>query len=63
MLFPIPVDLLDPGIKPASLALSGKFFTTEPPEKPSVYHALIEHLEISALLLEMYVTKMKTIIF
>ena len=27
-------DLLDPGIKPASLALAGRFFTTTPPEKP-----------------------------
>ena len=31
--FPSPVDLPDPGIKPASLALAGGFFTTEPPEK------------------------------
>ena len=32
--FPLPEDLLDPGIKPASLAspaLAGGFFTTEPP--------------------------------
>jgi len=28
--FPSPVDLLDPGIKPASLALADVFFTTEP---------------------------------
>ena len=26
-----PGDLLDPGIEPASLALAGGFFTTEPP--------------------------------
>ena len=26
-----PGDLLNPGIKPASLALAGRFFTTEPP--------------------------------
>ena len=32
--FPSPVDLPDPGIKPASLALAGGFFTTEPPGKP-----------------------------
>ena len=35
--FPTPGDLLDPGIKPmspVSPALSGKFFTTEPPGKP-----------------------------
>ena len=28
--FPSPVNLLDPGIKPASLALAGVFFTAEP---------------------------------
>ena len=27
-------DLPDPGIEPASPALAGKFFTTEPPGKP-----------------------------
>ena len=35
--FPTPRDLSDPGIKPtspASLALAGRFFTTEPPGKP-----------------------------
>jgi len=32
--FPSPVDLPDPGIKPASPALSGGFFATEPPGKP-----------------------------
>ena len=31
--FPIPGDLPHPGIKHVSLALSGRFFTTEPPEK------------------------------
>ena len=31
--FPSPEDLLDPGIEPASPALAGRFFTTEPPEK------------------------------
>ena len=61
--FPPPGYLPDPGIKLESLELSGKFFTTEPPKKPSVYRALIKHLEISALLLEMYGTKIKTIIF
>ena len=28
--FPSPGDLPDPGIKPTSPALAGKFFTTEP---------------------------------
>ena len=35
--FPSPRDLPDPGIElisPASPALAGGFFTTEPPEKP-----------------------------
>ena len=35
--FPPPGDLPDPGIKPvspASPALAGRFFTTEPPVKP-----------------------------
>ena len=29
--FPLPGDLLDPGIKPTSPALAGGFFTTAPP--------------------------------
>ena len=32
--FPSPGDLPDPGFKLMSLALAGRFFTTEPPEKP-----------------------------
>ena len=31
--FPSPGDLPDPGIKPASPALAGRFFITEPPGK------------------------------
>ena len=31
--FPSPGDLPDPGIKPASPALAGQFFTVEPPGK------------------------------
>ena len=34
--FPIPGDLLDPGIEPVSPASSGRFFTTEPPGKPLI---------------------------
>jgi len=30
-------NLLDPGIEPTSSALSGRFFTTEPPGKPIIY--------------------------
>ena len=33
--FPPPGHLPAPGIKPASPALAGGFFTTEPPRKPS----------------------------
>ena len=32
--FPSPRDLPDPGIKPGSPALTGRFFTTAPPGKP-----------------------------
>ena len=32
--FPLPGDLLDPGIEPVSLVLAGRFFTTEPSGKP-----------------------------
>ena len=34
--FPSPGDLPDPGIKGASPALMGRFFTIEPPGKPNV---------------------------
>ena len=33
---PSPGDLPHPGIDPVSPALVGKFFTTEPPGKPSL---------------------------
>ena len=33
--FPPPRDLLDPGIKPTSPALTQRFFTAEPPGKPT----------------------------
>ena len=32
--FPLTGALPDPGMEPASLALAGRFFTTEPPGKP-----------------------------
>ena len=32
--FPLPGDLPNPGIQPASPALEAGFFTTEPPGKP-----------------------------
>ena len=34
--FPIPGNLPNPEIKPTSPALAGKFFTTEPPGKPTI---------------------------
>ena len=33
--FPSPRDLFNPGIKPTSLALASKFFSTESPGKPT----------------------------
>ena len=36
LLFLTPGDLPDPGIKPMSSALAGRFFTTEPPGKPNL---------------------------
>ena len=36
--FPSPGNLPDSGIEPSSPALAGRFFTTEPPEKPIWYH-------------------------
>ena len=33
--FPSPGDLPDPGIEPMSPTLAGRYFTTEPPGKPS----------------------------
>ena len=32
--FPSPGDLPDPGTEPMSVTLAGRFFPTEPPEKP-----------------------------
>ena len=37
-----PKDLLDPEIQPASLALAGRFFATEPPGKPSQNYTSIK---------------------
>ena len=37
--FPSPGDLPRPGIKPVSLALAGRFFTTDPPGKPLPTHS------------------------
>ena len=40
MPFPPPSDLPDPGIEPTFLALTGRFFTTEPPGEPSQFLAI-----------------------
>ena len=37
--FPSVEDLPDPGIEPASPVLASGFFTTEPPQKPSLLFA------------------------
>ena len=42
--FPSLEDIPDPGIKPASPALAGKFFTTEPPEK--TFHHLVSPFDL-----------------
>ena len=39
--FPLPGDLPNPGIKLVSPALAGRFFTTEPPGRPSVLCGLL----------------------
>jgi len=39
--FPSPGDLPDPGIKPISPALAGRFFTAEPLGKPIVVTTLM----------------------
>ena len=41
-----PGDLPDLGIEPACLALAGRFYTTEPPGKPTVeYYSVIKKNE------------------
>ena len=41
--FPPPGDLPEPGIGPASPALAGGFFTTEPPGKPLIGYTPIQN--------------------
>ena len=46
--FPMPGDLLDPGIEPVSLVspeLAGRFFTTALPGKPMYTHKHIHTME------------------
>ena len=44
--YPTPGDLLDPGIKPASPALAGGLFTTEPPRKLTLVHGTLQNNEL-----------------
>ena len=41
--FPPPGDLPNPGTKPVSSALAGRFFATELPEKPNNTYPLIKN--------------------
>ena len=43
---PPPEDLPDPGMEPASHALAGRFFTTEPPGKPITLATCILYIQI-----------------
>ena len=57
---PVPSegDLPDPGIEPAALALSGRFFTPEPPGKPTL--AIIElQIRITKIYTHIRMTKIK----
>ena len=49
--FPSPGDLPNPGIEPASLALAGEFFATEPPGKPVNGQCAPGYLHIQTCLL------------
>ena len=48
LLFPFPGDLPDPGIKPMSPAKAGRFYTTEPPGKPSTNFRFYKKLRTCA---------------
>ena len=47
--FPSPADLFDPGIEPVSPALTGEFFTSQPPGKPKVGRNRQSQLELSLM--------------
>ena len=42
--FPSPANLPDPGFEPASSALAGVLFTTEPPGKLSYHYFISYHI-------------------
>ena len=50
--FPSPGDLPDPGITPASPALAGSFFITEPPRKPICFNKCFKKAIIWCLFLK-----------
>ena len=50
-LFPSPGVLPNPGIKPASPTLAGRFFTIEPPGNPNNYNNDISNIDIICVLL------------
>ena len=49
LLFSSPGDLPDPGIKPKSLALTGRLFTTESPVKPNFNYTSIKNKKLKPL--------------
>ena len=55
--FPSPGDLLDPGIKLVSPAFAGRFFTTEPCEKPlKSYIYMLKRLNFLMKILQRQIT-------
>ena len=52
--FPLPGDLPNPGIEPASYALSGGFFITEPPGKPSLQCDFMQIIKILCVFSSFY---------
>ena len=59
---PPPGDLLDPGVKPMSPALTGRFFTTAPPRKPT-YNQIHTHIHIFIYIYTQYQENQKEIFF
>ena len=57
--FPPPRDLPDPGIKPRSPALAGRFFTTEPPGKP---RCLAIHTKMLVLEIQTYIADINCVL-
>ena len=50
--FPPPGDVPNPGIKPTSPALTGRFSTTKPPGKPQIIHRQILNAKLFKILEE-----------